>query len=387
MPNIVDTSLFNRMITLRREIHRFPELAYHEEKTAELICRELDLLGIDYQKGIGNTGIQAVLGKQNGPCIGLRADMDALPVPENTGLDFSSNTRGVMHACGHDGHVAMLLGAAHLLKKTEGKERVVLLFQPAEESGNGAVAMINEGCLQDIAMVFCGHIDIHYPVATFTVDEGLICSYTDPFTITIQGQGGHAAKPHEAVDALVAASSLVMNLQTLVSRSVNPVHPAVVTVGQLLAGETHNVIAHKAVLTGTIRTAHKETREHLIGSMHTLIQGAAKMTGTAMELRLHDGLPAVINDKRSCAVARKAAYAVAGEKNVFSQGAPSLGGEDFSFYQQHVSGTMIRFGAAKKESSGPAHSSTFDFDENVLSYGASWLATVARLGAQSLSHR
>jgi len=182
----VDPALQKRMQDIRRALHLYPELAYQEEQTADSICRELSRLAIKYTRGYGGTGIRAEIGTGVGPCVGLRADMDALPINEETGLDFSSVNPGVMHACGHDGHVAMLLGAAELLVAKDLPGRIVLLFQPAEESGNGAVAMIKAGCLQDVGMIFSGHIDTHYPTGKLTVDQGLICSYTDPFTIHIR---------------------------------------------------------------------------------------------------------------------------------------------------------------------------------------------------------
>ena len=365
------------MRRIRRSLHRHPELAYREEETSALVGRELTRLGIAFTTGLAGTGIRAELGTGSGPCVALRADMDALPIVEETGLDFSSTNPEVMHACGHDGHVAMLLGAAELLVKQKCSSRTVLLFQPAEESGNGAAAMIEADCLQDVDMIFSGHIDTHYPVGQLTVDKGLICSYTDPFTINIHGRGGHAAKPHEAVDAIVVAADLIMSMQTLVSRRINPTHAAVVTVGRFSAGTVHNVIAERARLDGTIRSADPETRDRIINGLNRLIRGAAEMGNAEIVLTLHDGLPAVINDERSYAVARAAAVAVVGKDNVVSQGAPSLGGEDFAFYQQCIPGCMIRFGAALETGAGTAHSSRFDFDENVLSYGARWLAAVA----------
>jgi hippurate hydrolase len=281
----------------------------------------------------------------------------------------------------------MLLGAAELLLKKKLAGRVVLLFQPAEESGNGAAAMIADNCLSDVDMIFSGHIDTHYPVGQMTVDKGLICSYTNPFTIRILGQGGHAAKPHEAVDAIVVASALVVNLQTLVSRQIDPAQAAVVTVGHFTAGAVHNVIAEKATLEGTVRTVHLETRERIIRGLKRVIRGAGEMCNAEITLTLHDGLPAVVNDEFSYLIAREAAVAVVGEDNVLSQGYPSLGGEDFAFYQQQIPGCMIRFGAAVEQKSGPAHSSRFDFNEQVLSHGAGWLAAVAARGLMHLQEK
>jgi len=385
---IVSAALQERMQETRRLLHRHPELACKEEETSRLIRNELDRLGISYASGLAGTGIRAELGTGAGPCVALRADMDALPIAEETGLAFSSINPGVMHACGHDGHVAMLLGAAELLSENRLLEqiggRIVLLFQPAEETGSGAAAMIRDNCLQDIDMIFCGHIDTHYPAGWLAVDQGLICASADPFTVAVRGQGGHAARPHEAVDAVVIGASFVINLQTMVSRMINPAYPGVVTVGRIEAGSAHNVIAGKAVLEGTVRSTHPDTREQILKRMKGLAAGLEAMCGAEIVLTLHDGLPAVNNDPVSFAVAKKAAKDVVGADKVVSQGFPSLGGEDFSFYQQHIPGSMIRFGAAKENKAGPSHSGSFDFDEKVLAYGSQWLAAAAVRGLQYL---
>jgi hippurate hydrolase len=386
----LDGELIKRMRNIRRILHRCPELAYREQKTAHVVAEELQYLGIPYQEGVAKTGIIAELGGDsslggNKPCVALRADMDAIPLDEETGLPFASEHSGVMHACGHDGHMAMLLGAAALLRQVEIPGRVKLIFQPAEESGNGAEKMISAGALEKVQMVFGGHIDIHYPVGEFTVDTGLICSYTDPFTIHVRGKGGHAAWPHETIDSVVVASNLIMSMQTLISREIDPVHPAVVTVGRVEAGTIHNVIAEEAVIDGTVRCTHLETRKRLLNGLNRMIQGAASMSGATIELQLLEGLPAVINDEKATAVAREAAVQVIGEEGVVSQGRPSLGGEDFSFYLNKVPGCMVRFGAGFENGQrGQAHSSQFNFNEDVLEHGASWLARVALLGLQAL---
>jgi len=383
----VSPALLARMREIRRQLHRLPELAYQEEQTSALVARSLDELNVAYQQGLGGgTGIRAEIGPGCGPCVALRADMDALPIEEQTGLEFASQRPGVMHACGHDGHVAMLLGAASLLGNLELPGRVVLIFQPAEEAGNGAAAMIEDRVLEGVDMIFAGHIDTHYAPGIITVDEGLICSYTDPFTISVRGRGGHAARPHEAVDSVVVACNLVVNMQTLVSRRIDPLHAAVVTVGRLQAGSVHNVIAETALLEGTVRSADRETRRRIIQGMERMIQGAADMCSAEIELNFIDGLPAVINDGRAAAIARRSACTVTGPEKVISQGLPSLGGEDFSFYQEQVPGCLVRFGAALVGGrAGPAHSSRFDFDEQVLAVGASWLARVALEALQDLS--
>jgi len=378
--SLPDNELFLWMREVRRRLHAQPELAFAEQQTAALIMAELDRLGVSYRAGLaGGTGIRAELGADRGGCIALRADMDGLPIREETGLDFASRNKGVMHACGHDGHVAMLLGAVQLLRDIRLPGRVAFLFQPAEESGGGAEAMIRDGALDGVDMIFAGHIDTHYPVGQITVDSGLICSYTDPFSITVRGRGGHAARPHEAVDAAVVAAHLVMSIQTLVSRRVNPVRSAVVTVGRIEAGTVHNVIAEHARLEGTVRCADPETRQLILAGLARLVRGMRGMCDAIIELDFFSGLPAVINDEQAARRARSAAVHVVGREQVVSQGGPSLGGEDFAFYQQRVPGCLVRFGAAGPDhAAGPAHSSCFDFDEHALSIGAAWLAQVAR---------
>lgn len=387
----VDLSLLLHLKEVRRKIHMHPELGYREEKTAALIRNELDALGVSHRQ-LAVTGIRAeIIGRTSSidnplPTIALRADMDALPIQENTGSAYASRYEGVMHACGHDGHVAMLIGAAHLLCQRDFAGRVVLLFQPAEEAGNGASQIIAEQGLDDVELIFGGHIDTHFPTGYLTVDEGLICSYADPFIIRIHGRGGHAARPHEAIDSVVLASTLVMNMQTLVSRQINPSHAAVVTVGRLQAGTVLNAIAEEAVLEGTMRSAHPETRRSLRGALQRLILGVKDMSNAEIELEFLDGLPAVINDPQATAIAHAAAVDIVGRDRVGTQGTPSLGGEDFAFYQQCIPGCLVRFGAQiPGDKVGPAHSGRYDFDEAVLGVGAEWLAAVARKGLSALA--
>lgn len=386
----VNASMLRRMVDFRRSIHQYPELGYKEAQTAALVKKELERLGIPYKEGIAVTGIRAeITGRQRcstpRSAIALRADMDALPIDETTGLDFASSIKGVMHACGHDGHVAMLLGAASLLSDGDFPGRVVLLFQPAEESGNGAARMVAENALENVEMIFGGHIDTHIPVGSFTVDSGLICAYADPFAIRIHGRGGHAARPHEAVDSVVLASTLIMSMQTLVSRQINPSHAAVVTVGRIQAGTVHNAIAEHAILEGTIRSAHPESRRCIQQGLERLIQGVRDMSNAEIEIEYFEGLPAVVNDSHATSIARRAAVDIIGDKQVGSQSAPSLGGEDFAFYLKEVPGCLVRFGAqVSGDRVGPAHSGRYDFDEAVLGYGAAWLDRVARISLDQL---
>lgn len=375
----VDNNLLDWMRTIRQHIHQNPEISFREEKTAAYIQDRLSELGIASQGGIGGTGIVATLGDgaASQKCVGLRADMDALPIQEKTKLAFASGQNGVMHACGHDGHVAMLLGAAALLQRLELNGQIKLFFQPAEETGKGAAKMIEDGILEGLQAVFAGHIDTHFKTGVITVDQGVICAYADPFFIHIHGRSGHAARPHEATDAIVAAAGLVTSLQTLVSREIDPNHSAVVTVGRLQAGYAHNVIAEEAFLEGTLRSTDGDTRVRTMAGIERIVRGIATVHGVEADVTFSGGLPAVVNSAVATDTARVAAFQVAGENGVISQGPPSLGGEDFSFFQQEVEGCMVRFGAAHPEGAGPAHSGTFNFDEQVLAVGAAWLAGVA----------
>ncbi len=325
-----DKAIVAWMKEIRRTLHRFPEKAFQERKTAALIINELDQLGIPHTSGLAETGIVAVLesdAPDSAECgsVGLRADMDALPIQEETGLPFSSQHSGVMHACGHDGHVAMLLGAAAILKDLALPGKVVLIFQPAEECGSGADKLVRSGAIDDVKMIFGGHLDTHFRTGIISVDPGLVCSYTDPFSIRIHGRGGHAARPHEATDAVVVASNLVMNIQTLVSRRINPAHAAVVTIGKLVSGTANNVIAEHALLEGTVRSSHLETRERLLSCLNRFVQGAKKMYNIDIELNFAAGLPAVINDPDAAEIARQAAVNSTGDTAVADIGVYRIG--------------------------------------------------------------
>lgn len=368
------------MTGIRRHLHKYPETSYDEYKCSEFIRDKLDEIGIESTGGHGGTGVIAFVGERgNGEgCVALRADMDALPIREQTGLAYSSSHEGIMHACGHDGHVAMLLGAAALLKRRySGPGRVKLIFQPAEEHGNGAAQLLREGVLDGVQAIFAGHIDTHFKTGEITVDEGLICAFADPFQIIIRGSSGHAARPHEGTDAIVAAASLVMIVQTLVSREVDPNKSQVITIGSFQAGNVHNVLAGEAILKGTVRSTDEVYREKTICGLKRIVQSIETMYDVHTEIVFEQGLPAVINTSRAAEIARVAAWDVTTVDKVISQGYPSLGGEDFAFYQRYAEGCLVRFGAMLDGNTGPAHSPTFNFDEKCLAYGAGWLANVA----------
>ena len=367
------------IIETRRVLHAHPEPSFREYKTQEILAEVLEELDVPFKKGLAKTGLLAAITPDHGPYVALRADMDALPIEERTGLEFSSKNPGFMHACGHDGHMAMLLGAIRLLKDEELRGGgVKFIFQPGEEGGGGAKTMIEEGVLEGVSMIFGGHIDRHFPPGKIACDKGLICAYTDPFTVEIIGQGGHAARPHETVDCIVVASLIVMEIQTLVSREIDPTYPTVVTVGEIHGGNAHNCIAERTVLKGTVRTTNEKIRATILKGLERLVHATGHLHGAKTEFLWHPGYPPVINDPTGTAIAHRAASAIVGEENVVHQRYPSLGGEDFAFYLEKVPGCFVRFGAQKKGLEGvPAHSPYFDFDESILPIGAAFLAKVA----------
>jgi len=379
MPN---TQQIAWMRDIRRHLHRHPELAFAEFATARFIAEQLGEFGIPYREQVGRTGIIASLGSREMgvPCVALRADMDALPITEQTGLPFASETPGVMHACGHDGHVAMLLGAAALLKAKEAEllGRVVLIFQPAEEGDGGAQGMIADGALDGVGAIFAGHIDHNYGLNEIVVQPGLISAFTDEFTIEIRSPGGHAAKPHETADSILAAGQFITSIQGIVAREVHPCFPAVITVGTIHGGDAANVIAAQVILTGTVRTTSSETRSVCIASLKRMTKAMEQLHRVETSFTLKEGYPPVVNDPVAANIATEVATGIVGFEKVKGQPLPSLGGEDFSFFLQKIPGCMVRFGARHTElPDAPAHSPRFDFDEKVLPIGALFLAQTA----------
>ncbi len=384
----IDPDIQRRLVDIRRDLHQHPELGWQENRTAARICETLDELAIPYRGGIGGTGVVAqIAGQRAGPSIALRADMDALPIQEETGLPFSSKVDGVMHACAHDGHTSMLLGVAMLMARNAPPPLPVrLIFQPAEETGRGATKMIEEGVLENVAMIFGGHLDRHYPTRSIIVTEGPVNASSDKFSIEIAGQGGHAARPHEAIDAVVVGSLLVMAIQTIVSREVNPAHPSVVSIGRFDAGTAGNVIAGHALLEGSIRAQDPEVREDLHRSIKRIAESVGQLHDARIQVEIKKGTPPVINASEVTALAQQAAVQTVGEQGVRPLATANMGGEDFSYYLEQVPGCYVRYGAQIPGREGfPAHSSRFDFDEDALGIGAAYLAAVARIAAERIN--
>lgn len=384
---LVAPELYDKLVAVRRELHRYPELSGQEARTATVISRFLHELGIPHRTNVAGHGVVAdIHGKSEVPCVVLRADTDALPIQEETGLEFASAHNGVMHACGHDGHTTMLLGAAALLSREKGLPAPVrLIFQPAEEKGTGAIAMIQEGALSGAGLVFGGHLDRHYRPGTIVVSEGPVNASSDNFAIEIIGQGAHGARPHESIDAVVVGSLMIMALQTIVSREIDPARPSVVSVGQFHAGTAPNVIAGQAKLEGTVRAQDPAVRRQLLSSVRRIAESIAQLHGAKIHVTVTEGTPPLVNDAVMAGLARQAAIEAVGEANVLPLKTANMGAEDFSYYLEKIPGAYVRFGSQVPGREGyPAHSSKFDFDEEALAVGAVYYRAIARIAGQQL---
>ena len=378
----------HRLVAFRRDLHQHPELSWNENRTADRICEQLDRLGIVYRRDVAQTGIVAdIPGGANRYKVALRADMDGLPVFEKTDLEFSSVNNGVMHACGHDAHMTMVLGATELLsQESDLPAPVRVIFQPAEEKGTGAIAMIEDGALEGVAMIFGGHVDRNYSTGTIVAHAGVVNASTDSFQISVSGTGGHAARPHECVDSVVVGSLLIMALQTIVSREVNPANSAVVTVGRFDAGTAPNVIAGKAVLEGTIRSQDNDVRQKIITALQRICHSMGQLHDAKISVKICPGTLPVINTPEMAEIAQIAGISVVGQKNTIGLQTPNMGGEDFSYFMEKVRGCYIRLGVrAKDRESFPAHSSKFDIDEAVLPIGARFFYQVALVAGTKIA--
>lgn len=381
--DVLDAPLCVHLRELRHWFHQHPELSFHEVETARKILAELEPLGLRCEyAGVGHAVIASINGKDSGlPAVALRAEMDALPGNESTGASYASRNAGAMHACGHCGHMAMLLGAAHLLTRNPPPGPVRLIFQPAEEKGGGARVAIKDGALDEVAMIFAAHVTHEYETGTIMIRDGSVTAQSDGFIIHIRGKGGHGARPHEAVDAVVISGFLITALQTLVSREINPLSPSVVTIGSVHSGSAANVIAEEAELRGSIRTSFPDVRKHIHHGLQRMVGAAAELHNARIDIEISEGYPPVINEPVSTEIAREAAADIVGTDNVMAAEHPSMGSEDFSFYLQQTPGCFVRLGARKADwKPVPLHSPAFDFDERVLAVGTRFFDRVARVG-------
>ena len=362
------------IINWRRDFHQYPELAFEEHRTGEVIIKELRSMGLEPKENVGKTGVTADLKFGDGPVIGLRADMDALPIKETSGLDFSSKNEGVMHACGHDGHMSMLLGTAKILTSTKQTYNgtVRFIFQPAEEGEGGARYMIDDGCLDGVDEIYGIHVWNYQPVGEVGVKDGPVLAAADMFDIKIKGIGGHGAAPQGTVDSVIVASHLVQALQTIVSRNTNPLESTVVSIGKINGGHNFNIIADEVSLSGTARAYTEKNRNLIKQRMQEIIDGIAKTYDAEILFKYKDGYPPTINHTEPTKKVLKAAHKVVGDK----AGMPylSMGGEDFAYYLEKVPGCFFFVGSApnKKELfETPHHCSHFNLDERALLIGSS----------------
>lgn len=362
------------IVALRRRLHRAPEVAWQEHETSALVKRELDRFGIPYRSCGGETGILAeICGGREGRTVLLRADMDALKVQEKTGAEYASEKDGYMHACGHDGHTAMLLGAAMVLSeiKEELAGRVLLAFQPAEEVAAGAAAMIEDGALEGVDACFGMHLMTGVAAGTVLIPDEYVLSAADQFRIDVEGLGGHASQPHTAVDAVVVAAAIVNALQTIVSREINPQEAGVVTVGRMEAGTLFNAIAANAVLEGTVRTYREDVREHIEAAVGRIAEGTAVAYRAKAVCDYRRFCKATWNDPARAELMRQSAAEVFGSENVRSQGRLMIS-EDFSEFALRVPSAFALVGIYDEACDAvyPNHNGKFCFDEGVLAKGA-----------------
>lgn len=374
-------ALAPRLVAIRRDLHRHPEPGFREFRTAAAVENELGAIGGWKVRRVAGTGVLADLGP-SGEAVLLRADMDALELEEHTGLEFASTVPGMMHACGHDAHTAMLLGAARLLAAhaSELGHPVRLCFQPCEEtSPGGALKMIEEGALDGVAAAFAQHVYPQEEVGTIAVKAGAMMANADDFDVVFRGRSGHAAQPHESRDALLAAARFVEEVQAIVARRVDPFASVVITVGRIEAGTRRNIIAGEAKVEGTIRTltdAHRVLGRELL---ERAASASAAVAGVEAELRYMDGYPVVENDAALTGLAEAVGVRLLGPGRVRTLAHPSMGGEDFAYYARRVPGCFYRLGSggADPETRHGHHSDRFRIDEGCLPVGAAMLAGLA----------
>ncbi len=372
------TEMHGELVELRRDIHAHPETAFEERRTSDIVARTLEAFGIEVHRGLAKTGVVGRLRSGGSTrAVGLRADMDALPIQEMNAFAHRSRNDGRMHACGHDGHTAMLLGAARYLAETRNFDGTVnFIFQPAEEGEGGGRAMVEEGLFErfPVEAVFGMHNWPGMPVGRFGLRAGPMMASSDVFEITVRGLGGHAALPHDGVDPIVVASAIVQALQTIVSRNVNPVDAGVVSVTQMRGGETWNVIPDEVVLRGTTRAFRPATQDLLENRLREIAEGLARAHGAEARVYYERRYPPTVNSAREAELCARVLEAMAGPENVERDIDPVMGAEDFAFMLQAKPGCYIFIGNGPGEGGCMLHNAHYDFNDEILPIGASYWA-------------
>lgn len=359
----------NYIISLRKDFHKYPELSMEEHRTSKRIKEELEKIGVKYQDGV-KTEVIATIGKGEGRVIALRADMDALRIQENTGVRYASQNKGIMHACGHDAHMAALLGAAIVLKKYEDSipGKIILIFQPSEENSCGARLVSEHGYLEEVDEIFGLHVFGDIECGKISIEEGPRMAASNKFTIRVIGKSGHAGKPHQCVDSTLVCSAIVMSLQSIISREIDPVNSAVVTIGHIQSGYTHNIISGEAIIEGTIRTFNATTAKHIIKSIKRIAYSTALAYGATASVEYDVAHhPAVINDPNVTKTALEAAKKIFPAEDIIKVPRMMLG-EDFSIYQKRIPGVFVFVGAGNEEIGRdyPNHNDKFNIDERAV---------------------
>jgi amidohydrolase len=366
------------LVAIRRDIHAHPELAFEETRTAGIVAAELARLGIPHRTGVGRTGVLGVVeGARPGPTLAIRADMDALPIHEETGLPFASTVAGKMHACGHDIHTATLLGVGAVLKDLAPMlaGRVLLVFQPAEEVLEGAAAMIADGAAEGIDLALGFHNQPDLPVGTFGFARGACLAAADRFDLVVRGKSGHAAHPYAAIDPIVAAASFVAQAQTVVSREVKPIHPAVVTIGSFQGGATYNIIPERVHLKGSVRTLHTEARDTAEAAIRRLATGLEAAMRVTCALDYQRKVPPLVNDDRVLDPVLAAIRAQFGAAPL--EGEPSMGSEDFAEFAARAPAFQLRIGSGAPGRDDRLHNAGYQPDEACIQLGVQALSRAA----------
>jgi amidohydrolase len=373
-------SMEARFISMRRAFHRIPEPSFAEHKTEARICSYLKEAGIGFKRGVGGTGVVADIKGSRGRTVALRSDMDALSIAEQTGLSFASRNKDFMHACGHDAHMAMVLGAGMVLKRlgSDLAGRVRLVFQPGEETPpGGALRMIREGALRSprVGAIIGAHVVSSVPAGKIAFNQGAISAAADDFRVTIKGKGGHGSNPHECVDAIVVAAQFVTALQTVVSRRVSALDNVVVSIGKIRGGDRDNVIAETVEMEGTIRTRTADLRRRVPAMIKKLLHGTCSGFGAEGRFEFIAGYPPIVCDEAFSNLVKGACIDILGRSRVIKTEELRMGGEDFAYYAREVPGTFIFVGVGDSKGRGESlHSSKFDVDERVLKTGVAALA-------------